>query len=219
MAALADRVLSRGVESLSDVELLTLLLGEDALCERSAQSLLQQHAGSLAVISQQSPSRLRMCEGLGLKRAVTLLAAAELGRRVALEQSEQCHVITSSRDVVDIFRPILSPLSHEEFWVLYLTSSNSIIDKLRVSQGGVNSTVVDTKLIIKRGVELLASQIIVVHNHPSGSAAPSDEDISLTEKIRQAAELFDINLVDHLILAASEEYSFVSSKISQSQFK
>ncbi len=205
---LYDKVISRGVGSLSDEELLTLIMGGDSTTLPTAASIITNHKGSLSAISCQNISRLRMCEGIGLKRATTILAAAEWGRRVALEQTQECNIITSSSDVVDIFKPLLSPLGHEEFWVLYLTSSNSIIERMRVSQGGVCSTVVDTKLIIKRGVELLASQIIVVHNHPSNSATPSREDILLTEKIQGAATLLDMHLVDHIIISSSDSYSF-----------
>ncbi len=209
---LYDKVISRGALSLSDEELLALILGGDTTIATAA-SIISSHKGSLSAISCQSISRLRMCEGIGLKRATSILAAAEWGRRVAMEHAQECNIITSSSDVVDIFRPLLSPLGHEEFWALYLTSSNSIIERLKVSQGGVCSTVVDTKLVIKRGIELLAAQIIVVHNHPSGSALPSGEDRALTDKIRSAAQLFDIALVDHVIISSTEAYSFSLAKL------
>ncbi len=208
MSALQDKILSRGVESLSDEELLSLLLGDDENALHRAQSLLATYSGSIEALSHEKIARLRMCEGIGLKRATCIVSAAEWGRRVACNSAGERRRITSSRDVVDIFRPRLSPLGHEEFWVLYLTSSSTLIEQSRVSQGGVSATVVDTKLILKRAIELLASKIIVIHNHPSGSATPSDEDIALTEKIKAAAKLFDIHFVDHLIITSNEFYSF-----------
>ena len=112
--------------------------------------------------------------------------------------------------MVHLFRPKLQRLDHEECWVLYLTSSNRIVERQRVSQGGVQGTVVDHRLIIKRALELLATQLIMVHNHPSGAAEPSPQDKVLTERIARAAALFDIRLLDHLIISREGDFSFLS---------
>ena len=134
--------------------------------------------------------------------------AAELGRRIACANNEQAEVITSSEDVVRIMQPQLETLAYEECWVLYLTASNRLIERQRVSQGGISGTVVDHRLIVKRALELLATRLILVHNHPSGAAEASGQDRQLTRKISEAAALFDIKLLDHLILAKEGHFSF-----------
>lgn len=205
MQPLYDKALSRGIASLSDEELLTLLVEEPGV----AASVLRSCGGSLASVAAEEPARLRMVGGLGRNRALRLLAAAEFGRRVAESRAGEADVIATSDDVVHLFRPKLQRLDHEECWVLYLTSSNRIVERQRVSQGGVQGTVVDHRLIIKRALELLATQLIMVHNHPSGAAEPSPQDKVLTERIARAAALFDIRLLDHLIISREGYFSFL----------
>ena len=205
MQPLYDKALSRGIASLSDEELLTLLVEEPGV----AASVLRSCGGSLASVAAEEPARLRMVGGLGRNRALRLLAAAEFGRRVAEGRAGEADVIATSDDVVHLFRPKLQRLDHEECWVLYLTSSNRIVERQRVSQGGVQGTVVDHRLIIKRALELLATQLIMVHNHPSGAAEPSPQDKVLTERIARAAALFDIRLLDHLIISREGDFSFL----------
>ena len=154
-------------------------------------------------------SRLRMVEGIGLRRAERLQLAAELGRRVAASSTGEMDSISTDVDVVRLMRPVFDGMQHEECWVLYLTSSNRIIERHRVSKGGVQSTVVDHRLIVKRALELLSTQMIMVHNHPSGSTEPSDADKFLTRKVAEAAGLFDIRLLDHVIISSEGEYSFL----------
>lgn len=191
------------MKSLSDVELLGLLLDDEPL----AATLLAACGGSLARLAAEPEARLRMIGGLGLRRARMLLAAAECGRRIASEGIVS-EVIATSDDLVQMFRPQLEHLSHEECWAVYLTSSNRIIERQRVSQGGVTSTVVDHRLIIKRALELLATRLILIHNHPSGSPEASPQDKSLTERVAQAAALFDIRLLDHIIISREGDFSF-----------
>lgn len=203
MSRLSDKMAVRGVKSLSDVELLGLLLDDEPL----AATLLAACGGSLARLAAEPEARLRMIGGLGLRRARMLLAAAECGRRIASEGIAS-EVIATSDDLVRMFRPQLEHLSHEECWAVYLTSSNRIIERQRVSQGGVTSTVVDHRLIIKRALELLATRLILIHNHPSGSPEASPQDKSLTERVAQAAALFDIHLLDHIIISREGDFSF-----------
>ncbi len=206
---LRDKISVRGVESLTDGELLTILLGADDRGEEIADALLNSYSGSIARLSQERLSRLRMVDGVGVKSATLIIVAAEWGRRVAQSASQEQVVITNSADVVALFRPIMDRLKHEECWVLYLNASNRVVEQMRVSQGGVSATVVDHRLIVKRALELLATHIVVVHNHPSGAVEPSEADIALTKKIKSAAALFDISLLDHIILAPAAEYSFL----------
>ena len=208
MLSLQEKIAVRGVESLSDVELLALLLGEDndeslALAER----LLNHYNSSLITLAKEELARLRMSEGIGLNRAIRLKVAAEWGRRIAINSGDNECVINSTNDVVNIFRPYMESMQHEECWVLFLSSSNRVIERYRVSQGGLSATVVDKRLVIKRALELLSTQIVLVHNHPSGISTPSAEDIELTQKLKSAADLFDITLVDHVIIASSSSFS------------
>lgn len=196
---------ARGTEALDDAELLALLT-ED---EQTARALLEAYDGSPAGIAGESEARLRMVGGLGLKRARLLLAAAEFGRRVAAARAVEADFVTTSDDVVRLFRPQLERLAHEECWVVYLTASNRIIERQRVSQGGVTGTVVDHRLIVKRALELLATQLILIHNHPSGTPEASPQDKMLTERVARAAELFDIRLLDHIIIAREGDFSFL----------
>lgn len=209
MKNLHDRLRSRGASALTDEELLALLIeaeGDNRDPQSVARKLIAA-CGSMAEVAHTELSRLRMTEGLGLRRAERLTVAAEFGRRVARATARDVECITSDGDVAQIMRPIFDGLSHEECWALYLTSSNRIIERQRVSQGGVQATVVDHRLIVKRALELLSTQIILVHNHPSGAASPSDADKVLTRKIKEAAALFDIQLLDHIIISSEGHFS------------
>lgn len=210
MKNLHDKLASRGVAALSDEELLALMLesGGDSRDPKVLASNVLAAYGSLHGATRQELNRLRMAEGLGLRRAERLIVAAEIGRRVALCSNAEVEKISTDADVVRLMRPQVVDLSHEECWVLYLTSSNRVIERQRVSQGGVQATVVDHRLIVKRALELLATQIILVHNHPSGVAQPSDADKALTKRIKEAAALFDIKLLDHVIISKEGDYSF-----------
>lgn len=206
MLEIRNKMVVRGIESLSDAEILALLMEDKAL----ADSLIAE-CGSLANIANIQPSRLRMIAGLGAKRAERIQIATEIGRRVASSNRTIEESISSSEDVVRIMRPVLQELKHEECWVLYLTNSNRIIERRCISQGGIQATVVDHRLIVKRALELLSTRIVIIHNHPSGSATPSGADFDITKKIKEATSLFDIQLLDHIIIASSEHYSFKSN--------
>ena len=206
MQDIRNKLAARGITSLTDSELLTLLLESREL----ANALLCER-GSLSAVASTQPARLRMIAGLGSKRAERILVAAELGHRVAAANRAIEERITSSDDVVRIMRPALQDLKHEECWALYLTNSNRIIERLLISKGGLQATVVDHRLIVKRALELLSTRIIILHNHPSGSATPSQADIDITRKIKEATALFDIELLDHIIISSSEHYSFKSN--------
>lgn len=206
-----DKLVSRGAAALEDEELVTLLVAENQCDDQArgvARSIIAECGGRVSGIADIDISRLRMMSGIGKLRAARLKAAIELGGRVAQQQVAQRDVIASDADVVRVMRPIIGALQHEECWVLYLASSGRILERMRVSQGGVQATVVDCRLIIKRALELLAVQIVIVHNHPSGSVEPSGQDVALTERVAEAARLFEIRLLDHVIVAQGEHYSF-----------
>jgi DNA repair protein RadC len=206
MQKIREKVALRGYASLTEEEILTLLLEDNAL----AQALLNEY-GSLNSIAKQQPSRLRMVAGLGAKLAERVLLSAELGRRLVSTDGAFERTITSSDDIVEVMRPMLKDLKHEECWAIFLTNSNRIIERFRISQGGVQATVVDQRIVVKRALELLSTRIILVHNHPSGSATPSQADFDITNKIKSATSLLDIQLLDHIIISATESYSFKSN--------
>ncbi len=203
MKALYDKIALRGAGALTDEELVAFLVDDEGVAAR-----LLSECGSLAGVMRMPLSRLRMFEGLGLRKAERLAVATELGRRLMAADADTVGSISTSGDVARIFRPLIEGLKHEECWVLYLTNSNRIIERQRVSQGGVQGTVVDRRLIAKRALELLATQVLMVHNHPSGAAEPSEQDKALTRKIAGALALFDIRLLDHIILSSDGEFSF-----------
>lgn len=208
---MTNKIVVRGIGSLTDAELLSLLLDEGSTtlsAQEMAEKILAE-CGSTAALGRIDIARLRMIEGVGMRRALRIAASAELGRRTMRSQAEEIDSITSSDDVARIFRPMLEGIKHEECWILYLTNSNRIIERQRLSQGGVQGTVVDRRLIAKRALELLATQIIMVHNHPSGDTRPSEGDKNLTETIAAALKLFDIRLLDHLIIGRGGVFSFL----------
>ncbi len=206
MQKIREKVALRGYASLSEEEILTLLLEDNTL----AQALLAEY-GSLNSIVKQQPSRLRMVAGLGAKLTERILLSAELGQRLAATDGAVERTITSSEDVVEVMRPLLKDLKHEECWAIFLTNSNRIVERFRISQGGVQATVVDQRIVVKRALELLSTRLILVHNHPSGSATPSQADFDITNKIKSATSLLDIQLLDHIIISATESYSFKSN--------
>lgn len=205
-----DKITSRGAAALTDEELIAVVVADNQLDDDAvamAKSVVSE-CGNTHELARIDLARLRMVAGMGRLRAARLKAAVELGRRVSSSDSLAEERITSDMDVVRIMEPSLASLQHEECWALYLASSGRILERMRISQGGVQATVVDCKLIIKRALELLATQIVLVHNHPSGSAEPSRQDMELTERVAEAAKLFDMRLLDHVIIAHGAHYSF-----------
>ncbi|MCD7969370.1 MAG: DNA repair protein RadC [Alistipes sp.] len=206
-----ERLLARGAESLQDDELLSIIIREGTpsmTALEQARKVLENLGGDIWAVTRLNIKRLRMVEGLGIKKAALIASAFELGRRFAERESSTMSIITGHDDIFRMFKPKLSLLAHEEFWVVYLSSANTVLDKIRISHGGVTSTTADPKIILKKAVELLASAIILVHNHPSGICEPSENDRILTKKIADSAALFDISVHDHVIVTASKCFSF-----------
>lgn len=152
-------------------------------------------------------------KGIGEAKAIKITAAMELGRRHKLAQIQKRLKITSSQTVFDIMQPLLGSLEHEEFWVLYLNNSNSVLYKLQVSKGGITGTVVDVRLILKKAIELVAVAIILVHNHPSGNMRPSDADLHVTQKLKKGASTLEIKVLDHLIVTEKTYFSFADENM------
>ena len=211
-----EKLIIKGAASLSDAELLGILISSGTK-EKSAidlgRELLCMVNNNLNALGKLSVNDLKKIHGIGSARAVTIIAALELGRRRKLTEAANTQKINGSKEVAEIFQPLLADLPHEEFWILFLNRSNRIISRMKLSQGGVSGTVTDVRIIMKKAIENLASGIIVCHNHPSGNINPSDSDIFITNKIKDAGELLDIKLLDHLIISDKDYYSFADNKL------
>jgi len=209
-----EKLIEKGTSSLSDAELLGILISsgtKDKSAVDLGRELLCMANNNLNNLAKLSVSDLRRLHGIGPARAVTIAAALELGRRRKMAEVQDTIQIRASKDVADIFQPLLSDLSHEEFWILYLNRSNKVISRMKLSQGGVSGTVTDVRIVMKKAVELLASGIILCHNHPSGNLNPSDADSKITQKIKEAGSFMDIQLLDHLIISDKDYYSFADN--------
>jgi len=209
-----EKILYKGISSLSNAELLAILIGsgnKEMSAVDLAREILKMAGNNLNKLGKFDHHELTKLKGIGTARAVNIMAALELGRRRKSAEIEEDPKIRSSNDVFTIFNPILGDLSHEEFWLLYLNRSNKIISRQKISQGGISGTITDVRLIIKKAIELLASSIIICHNHPSGNLEPSEADTRITLKIKEAASYFDISLLDHLIITDKGYFSYADS--------
>jgi DNA repair protein RadC len=211
-----EKLIQNGTSSLSDAELLAILINSGTK-DKSAVDLGRELLGivnnNLNSLGKLSISDLKKIHGIGTARAVTIAAALELGRRRKLSEIPDVPQIKCSKDVADIFQPLLSDLSHEEFWILFLNRSNKVINRMKLSQGGISGTVTDVRMVMKKAIEYLASGIIVCHNHPSGNLNPSESDSKITQKIKEAGTLMDIQLLDHLIISDKDYYSFADNGV------
>jgi len=152
-------------------------------------------------------------KGIGEAKAISIVAALEVGRRRREGEGMRRKQITSSADVFEVMQPKIGDISHEEFWILLLNKANKIISKHDISKGGVSGTVADSRIIFKLAVDSLASSVILCHNHPSGNLTPSELDIKLTKKLKEFGEMMEIPIYDHLIITDSEYYSFADNGI------
>ena len=206
-----EKLITKGRQALSDAELLGILLASGNKNETAvqlAQRILNSHQNSINQLAKLQLNDLKKFKGVGEAKAVTIAAALEIGRRRNDETVYEKPKITSSQQAYTILKSKLSDLPHEEFWVMFMTRSNSVIKTECISRGGISGTVVDVRLILKPAIECLASSIILSHNHPSGNLKPSNEDIFLTKKVKEAAMLMDISLQDHIIIGDQSYLSF-----------
>ena len=183
--------------------------GESAL--RLAQRVLAEAGDSLDKLAHYTLEDLCQFKGIGLAKAITLLAALELGRRKRATGARKETVITSSRQVFELMTPALSDLSHEEFWFLLLSQRNGVLSREQLSRGGLSQTTVDVRLLLRKALARAASGIILCHNHPSGSLKPSPLDVNLTQKVKEAAKLMDIAVLDHVIFCQKTYFSFADN--------
>ncbi len=207
-----EKLVLKGLASLSDAELLAILIGsgsDKASAVDLGKMILTDFHNSLHELGKSNVSSLKnRYHGIGEAKAITIIAALELGRRRKLSDALERPKITSSRDAFEVMQPLIGDLPHEEFWTLYLNRGNKIIQPLKISQGGVSATVTDVRIILKPALETLASSIILAHNHPSGNLEPSENDFQITKKIKEAGRVMDIPVLDHIIVAGNGYYSF-----------
>ncbi|RPI44126.1 MAG: DNA repair protein RadC [Bacteroidetes bacterium] len=206
-----EKVIANGVQHLTDAELIAILLGSgtrNITAVELARQVLQGAGYNLHELGRQAIGDLLKIKGVGPAKAIAVMAAMELGRRRSGIQQVEKIPVKSSHTVFNLFHPMLGDLDHEEFWLLMLNRANRVVGRYKVSQGGLAGTVIDTRIIMKKALDNLASSIIVCHNHPSGNKQPSDADIKITEKLKNAAEMLEIKLLDHVIIADKSYFSF-----------
>ncbi|HRF75359.1 MAG TPA: DNA repair protein RadC [Chitinophagales bacterium] len=209
-----EKLQLKGRQSLTNAELLAILIGSGNAKETAvelSQRILLHYRNNLDVLGRLTIDDLLKFSGIGPAKAITIIAALELGRRRNLAEAEQKVQIKSSRDIYEVMYPLIADLPNEEFWVLHLNKANRIIEKERISIGGIGGTVVDVKIILKSALQKLASAMILVHNHPSGNLTPSDADLSITKKLRDAATYLEILVLDHVIIGDKNYYSFADN--------
>ena len=206
-----EKMMLHGVSALSNAELLAILIGsgntEDSAVELM-RKVLNDYRNNLNELGKASIDELCRYKGIGPAKAITILAASELGKRRKEEAIEERPAILSSRDVYQCLHPLMCDLPTEECWVLLLNQANKLIDKVKISAGGLNATAVDVRCILREALLKRASAIALCHNHPSGSIRPSREDDLLTKQVVQASECMNIRLVDHVILTDGAFYSY-----------
>jgi DNA repair protein RadC len=205
-----EKLLSKGARSLSDAELIAILIGSGSLDETAVElsrRILTAADNNLNELGRKSTDFFQTFNGIGEAKAVSIAAAMELGKRRKEAEVFEKRKITGSKDAADFFQPILGDLNHEEFWIMLLNRGNKIIDTFMISQGGISGTVIDVRLILKNALEKLASSIILCHNHPSGTMQASDADLKITRKINNAANIMDISVLDHIIIGHNKYLS------------
>ena len=206
-----EKMMLHGVAALSNAELLAILIGsgntEESAVELMRKVLADYH-NNLNELGKASIDELCRYKGIGSAKAITVLAASELGKRRKEERVEERPSIFSSKDVYECFYPIMCDLPTEECWVLLLNQASKLIDKVRISSGGLAATAVDVRCVLREALLKRASAIALCHNHPSGSIRPSREDYCLTDQVDKASQCMNIRLVDHVIFTDGAFYSY-----------
>ncbi len=211
-----EKLLYKGKAALSDAELVAILIGsgnrqESAvdLCKR----ILANTNNNLSALGKLSIKQLMEYKGIGEAKAISIIAALELGRRRRGEEALEKNKITSSSSVFELMQPVIGELQHEEFWIIYVNNSNKVIQKNQLSKGGITGTLVDVRVVLKNALEVGATGLILAHNHPSGTLKPSEADKQITQKLKAAAQSLDIKVLDHLIITEKAYFSFADETI------
>lgn len=211
-----EKMLQNGSRSLSDAELIAILIGSGNLEETAVElsrRILASTGNSLNELGRKDIEYLKQFKGIGEAKAISIVAALEIGKRRKEADVFAKKKITASKDAADYFMPLLGDLNHEEFWILMLDRGNKIKDNFRISQGGISGTVIDVRIILKAAIEKQASSIILCHNHPSGTMQASDADLKITRKIADAAKIMDITVLDHIIIGNNKYLSLADEGI------
>jgi len=209
-----EKFMLKGRHTLSDAELLAILIGSGTKTESAldlAKNILQAASGNLVELSKLNHSDLVRIKGIGQVRAVTILAALELGRRRNQAEVIIREKLTNSRQAYEIFRSCIGDKPYEEFWIILLNKANKIIRKCSISEGGISGTTVDPKKIFKIALDHHSSSIILGHNHPSGNINPSESDRRITAKLSEAGKMLEVVIIDHLIIGEDSYFSFADT--------
>ena len=200
-----------GAEALSNAELLAILIGSGTPNESAVelmQKVLSQSNNNLNTLGKKSIKELMAFKGVGPAKAITILAACELGKRRQQELAEERLRLDSSQGIYQLMRPTLQDLDAEEAWLLLLNQQCKLIKKMRLSHGGLTQTMVDARILVREALLANATLIVLCHNHPSGSLHPSREDDHLTERVKKACDLMSLHFIDHLIITDGAYYSY-----------
>lgn len=211
-----EKLMLKGKSALSDAELVAILIGSGSRDESAVElskKILKSVDNNLNALGKLSVSQLMNFKGIGEAKAISIIAALELGRRRRAEEAVELTKITSSKMIFEVMQPIIGELAHEEFWIVYLNNSNKIISKSQLSKGGITGTLVDVRLVFKLALEMGATGLILCHNHPSGALTPSDADKQITRKLKLAGDSLEIKVLDHLIVTENNYFSFVDEGI------
>jgi DNA repair protein RadC len=211
-----EKLVGKGRQILSEAELIAILIGSGSRNETAVElskRILSSVNNNLNELGKLGVQELTKFKGIGEAKAISIVAALELGRRRRETEIVKRDKITTSKDAYEILKGSMADLPHEEFWMLILNRANAVVKKELISRGGVAGTVVDTKIIFKSAIENYASSIIICHNHPSGNLKPSEADIKITKNIKEAGRIMEIALIDHLIIAENGYYSFADEGV------
>ncbi|MEP2026595.1 MAG: DNA repair protein RadC [Reichenbachiella sp.] len=211
-----EKLIIKGKSSLSEAELIAILIGSGTpkiSAVDLAKTILAATGNDLNELAKLSLADLKKFNGIGEAKAISIISALELGRRRKETEFVKKPKVQSSSDAYHFLKPHLMDLDHEQFWVLYLNRANQILKPEMVSAGGVSGTVVDAKLVFKKALEVLASSVILAHNHPSGNLQPSTQDIQLTKKLKAAGQTLDIPVLDHIIFTDDGYFSFADESM------
>ncbi len=206
-----EKLISKGKSSLTNVELLAILIGSGTRSLSAvglAQQILHKYQGDLNLIAKLNVNELQRNKGIGKAKAVTIVSAFEIGRRRINNGIQVRSKIASSSDVFELMKPNLLDLQTEHFWLVLMNRANVVLSITQVSHGGVSGTVVDPKTIFKAAMDVLASSIILIHNHPSGNLKPSEADLKITNQLKAGGKLLEIAILDHLIFTNDGYFSF-----------
>jgi len=211
-----EKLMIKGCVALSDAELVAILISSGSRNESAvslSKRILSSVENNLNELSKLSVVNLRWFKGIGKAKALTIVAALELGRRSRLAEAIEKIKVNSSASVFNLMQPLIGYLPHEEFWIVYLNNANKVLETSQLSKGGITGTVVDIRLALKKALELGAVAIILSHNHPSGVLRPSEADIALTKKLSTASESLDIKVLDHVIITEKSYFSFADQNL------